>query len=343
MAATEHDLIPTHVTSVVGAERIGPGFVRVTFGGGLERFRPVGPDQFVYVLVPPPGRAELVIGTDFRWTDYEELPEVDRPVGAYYTVRHHRPEVGELDCDVFLHEPAGHASTWAASAAAGAPAALWGPRTAWDPPQGTTRWLLVADETGVPAVAAVLESLPAGADVTVLLELSDARDAGPVGGTRLLRTGRPAGTTDLLVDAVRSLDLDPVGLYAWGGAEGRAMRDVRRHLRATVGLTREQVSMTPYWRHARHADDVEDDGEDDGEGRGRSAQEDRGELGVGGDHVVALRRGLGGVVADAGVADGGHAHGPGPGDVGAADVADVGGPVGGHPAEAVEGVLEDDR
>lgn len=260
MAVTENDLIPTHVTSVVGAERISPGFVRVTFGGGLERFRPVAPDQFVYVLVPPPGRADLVIGTDFRWTDYDELPEADRPVGAYYTVRRHRPEVGELDCDVFLHEPAGDASAWAASATAGASAALWGPRTAWDPPPGTDRWLLLADETGVPAVAALLESLPAGADVTVLFEVADAEDGAQVGGGRcLLRDGRPAGTTELLVDAVRSLDLDPAGLYAWGGAESRAMRDVRRYLRTTIGLAREQVSMSPYWRHARHADDVEDD------------------------------------------------------------------------------------
>lgn len=80
--AVDHDAIPTHVTSVVRAQRISARFVRVTFAGGLERFRPVGPDQFVYVLVPPPGRHDLTIGTDFVWSDYYEMPEPERPVGA---------------------------------------------------------------------------------------------------------------------------------------------------------------------------------------------------------------------------------------------------------------------
>ena len=44
----------------------------------------------------------------------------------------------------------------------GDPVALWGPRTAYAPPAGTDWYLLVADETGLPAVAAILESLPEG-------------------------------------------------------------------------------------------------------------------------------------------------------------------------------------
>src|SRR5688500_5409405 len=114
MTQVAHDLIPTHVTAVVRTERIGRRFVRVTFGGGLDRFRAVGPDQFVYVLVPPSGQQELSVGTDFRWSQYYEMPEAERPIGAYYTVRAVRPDVDELDCDVFLHDPAGDASAWAA-------------------------------------------------------------------------------------------------------------------------------------------------------------------------------------------------------------------------------------
>jgi NADPH-dependent ferric siderophore reductase len=255
----DHDLIPTHVTSVVRTERVSTGFVRVTFGGGLERFEPVGPDQFVYVLLPPSGRQALTIGTDFTWSACVEMPDEERPVGAYYSVRQFRPEVAELDCDVFLHQPAGQVSAWAAVAETGAQAALWGPRTAWCPPPGTRRWLVVADETGVPAAEAVLEHLPHDADVTVLIEISDPEHIAHLDSrARVLHRGTAtAGTTDLLVEAVRSLRLDPIGLYAWGGAESRAMRDVRTHLRQHVGLSRKQVSMTPYWRHPRRAHDPE--------------------------------------------------------------------------------------
>ncbi|HEX6238433.1 MAG TPA: SIP domain-containing protein [Acidimicrobiales bacterium] len=50
----------------------------------------------------------------------------------------------------------------------------------------------------------------------------------------------------------------PGGPYVWGGAESRAMRDVRRYLRREVGIERERVSLTPYWRHRAHADDPDD-------------------------------------------------------------------------------------
>lgn len=262
MTTVDTDVIPTHVVEVVAAEARGPHFQRVTFGGA-DGFRPVGPDQFVYVLLPPPGRRTLTIDETFRWTDYETMPVAERPVGAYYTVRAHRPEVAEIDCDFFLHEPAGVASAWSVATEPGAPAALWGPRTAWRPPADTDWWLLVADETGLPATAAILESLGSGATGRVLIEAAAGvdEDLSAPAGVTVTWTRRPAGsgpgTTSLLADAVGAMTM-PVGarVYAWGGAEVRAMTAIRKYLRRTAGLGREQVSMTPYWRHPDHAGDV---------------------------------------------------------------------------------------
>jgi len=257
----DYDTIPTHLTEVIAATRISESFVRITFAGGLDRFRPIGPDAFVYVLLPPPGRVDLPIETSFRWTDYYAMAEPDRPVGAYYTVRSFRADAGELDCDIYLHEPAGHGSRWAPHAKSGDLAALWGPRSAWHPPVGTTDWLLVADETGLPAVAAVLEHRPIDTPVRVIAEVASAcahvplPSDGPVDIEWLHRDGRDAGTTSLLVDAVRAAAPPPSSTtYAWGGAESRAMTAVRRYLRHEAGLTKEQVSMTPYWRHASHTE-----------------------------------------------------------------------------------------
>ena len=114
----------THPRHERGRQRdLSPGFRRLTFAGGLERYRSAGPDSFVYVLLPPPGRRELTIGTDFTWTACFAMPDDERPVGAYYTVRSHRPEAraGELDVDVVLHDHAGPASAWAATARSGDP------------------------------------------------------------------------------------------------------------------------------------------------------------------------------------------------------------------------------
>lgn len=259
------DAIPTHVTEVRATRRVGDSFVRLTFVGGLDRFRAIGPDDFVYVLLPPAGRRDLPIDTSFRWTDYYAMAEPDRPVGAYYTVRNFRADAGELDCDVYLHEPAGHVSRWAPQAKPGDLAALWGPRAAWHPLAGTTDWLLVADETGLPAVASILEHRPAGTPVRVIAEVASTCAPLPLpcgDGVEIAwlhRDGRHAGTTDVLVDAVRSIAPTlSATTYAWGGAESGAMTAVRRHLRHELRFAKEQVSMTPYWRHASHVEDPVD-------------------------------------------------------------------------------------
>jgi NADPH-dependent ferric siderophore reductase len=262
------DQIRTHITSVVEIEDVHDHLRRITFGGGdLDTFEPIGPDSFLYVLVPPPGRRDLTIDQSFSWDSYYSMPDDARPVGAYYSVRRWDPDAKRLEMLMVLHGDSGPASAWATDrVAVGDPAALWGPRTAYDPPPDTDRFLLVADETGLPAVAAIIESLPATMPVRVVAEVADewarqplpARDG--VSVTWLHRDGVEAGTTTMLVDAVEMLSagLGP-RVYAWGGAESRAITAVRKHLRREIGLRREQVSMVGYWRHAAHAADVDDE------------------------------------------------------------------------------------
>jgi NADPH-dependent ferric siderophore reductase len=270
MGDEDYDAIPTHVTRVVAAERIGPAFRRLTLGGGgLERFASIAPDEFVYVLLPPPGRTELTIGTDFSWTGYYVMAEADRPIGAYYTVRAHRPDAGELDVDVFLHDEPGPASGWAATAAPGDPVALWGPRTAWRPPPDVDWWLLAADETALPATARILEALPPGAVVRAFVEAADEQvaatlPAGPQVQVTWLPRHHAHGPHDgRIADAVRAAALPPGRPYAWGGGESRGMTALRKHLRREVGLAREQVSLLAYWRRPGAGPDGDTDDTDD--------------------------------------------------------------------------------
>jgi NADPH-dependent ferric siderophore reductase len=258
--------IRTFLTSVVAVEDVHPHLRQITFGGGdLAAFSPAGPDTFLYVLLPPPGRVELTVDQSFTWSSYEEMAPGDRPVGAYYTLRRWRPESQEIDALFVLHGDGGPASAWAARARPGDPVALWGPRTAYDPPPSTDRYLLVADDTGLPAVAAILESLPAKTEVQVVAEVDDPDERQPLPAspsvevTWCYRRGAPAGTTTLLADAVRSLPWPGGTPYVWGGGESRAMTGVRRYARDEKGLAREQVSLVAYWRHTDHADEDADE------------------------------------------------------------------------------------
>lgn len=262
-AMAEVGSIRTMITSVAAVRDIGPHLVEVTFAGGdLETFEPLGPDTFLYLLFPPAGQ-RLVIDQSFSWDTYRAIPTDVRPMGAYYTLRRWRPQAAELDIHVVTHGDEGNVSPWTRRAKPGDPVALWGPRTAWSPPTDTTNYLLVADETGLPMVAAALEDLPAGVPVEVVVEASAPTDWPELPErdgltlTWLDRGDEPPGTTMLLADRVASLDIDPEGLFAYGGAESRAMNALRRHFRKTLGCRREQVSMVNYWRHQVFGEEAE--------------------------------------------------------------------------------------
>ena len=142
------------------------------------------------------------------------MPPEEQPVGAYYTVRAWRPEVAELDMLFVLHGE-GHASGWAARARRGDPVALWGPRTGYHPPADTDWLLLVADETGLPAVAVILEQLPAGMPARVLAEVADEHEH------QDLPVRQGVEVTWLHRDGARGRHDDAAGRCGAGAATGR--------------------------------------------------------------------------------------------------------------------------
>lgn len=252
--------IPTYVVEVVANRQIAPRMRRVTVGGkDLARFQPKGPDQFLYLLLPPPGMDELTVDTEFTWTGFRRMPKEQRPVGAYYTVRHHRPDQNEIDLDMVLHEShdpdRGHAARWASEASPGDPLALWGPRICYEPGDSVTDVYAFVDETGLPAACCLAESLPKGRRAHLFIEVDGPEDELPVPAseavtvTWLHRKGRAPGSTDLLESCAQQLAApDPVTTYVYGGAESRAMKAIRKYVRRNWKLPKEAVSLVPYWR-----------------------------------------------------------------------------------------------
>ena len=172
-----------------------------------------------------------------------------------YTVRRHEPGRAEVEIDFALHGDPGQATRWAAEARPGDRVGFAGPRTHWERDPAADWSLLVADDTGVPAALAILESLPAGHRAIALLEVADDRERQPivtpadVEARWLSREGRPPGTTTLLPDAAREVDLPPGRGRVWGAGESRAMRRVRDHVRRGRGL--ENVNVLGYWAVSR--------------------------------------------------------------------------------------------
>lgn len=216
--------------AVRSAEWVTPGFVRVTFtGASLADFGFVGIDQRVKLLLPDSRGVlpELRAGDDW-YAEWCALSAAEQPPMRTYTPRALRPadpvtgEPATVAIDFAWHPDPGPAAAWAAAARPGDVAAIVGPNGAysastravgWLPPRDARRLLIVGDESALPAIAGILETVdPAVAAVRVILELGEPADVAlldaPAGVTVDVheRAGRPYG--EALVAAVRALD-DP--------------------------------------------------------------------------------------------------------------------------------------
>lgn len=245
-----HELVPRRLT-VRRVESVTPRFRRVALAGEeLAGFASVGPADHAKVFFPPTGGGPvpMPVIVEGRWANRADETLTARD----YTVRTFDPSAGEVVLDFVVHEH-GPAGRWAAQAAPGQELGLLGPRGSAVPPMDRARYVLAADETGLPAVLNWLDRLPAGAHADVLVEVQDAADEIPLTSaatteiTWLHRAGAEPGTTTHLLDAVVALDLTPADLWVWAGAEAAAVRGIRGHL-AERGVGRGHSAMTGYWR-----------------------------------------------------------------------------------------------
>ena len=120
-------------------------------------------------------------------------------------------------------------------------------------PSPTADWhLLAGDESALPAIAAALEGMPAGAPVRAFIEVADAAEEqklecpGDVEIVWLHRGDRPVGET--LVAAVRDLEFLDGEVHVFVHGEATFVKDLRGHLRLDRGLPPAQLSISGYWR-----------------------------------------------------------------------------------------------
>lgn len=170
-----------------------------------------------------------------------------------YTLRHVDVDRGELTIDFALHASAGPATAWALAARPGDRVGMVGPAAGGLKP--ASFYVLAGDETALPGIARLLESLGCEARGLVFVEVHSAAEelalVRPEGVQLhwLHRAGRPAGTTSVLVDAVRSIEwpADLQGVFFWGGAEHKAFREIHHFIKYTVGLTAQQRVFYSHW------------------------------------------------------------------------------------------------
>jgi len=320
--------VPAHrgfAVRLARTQRLSPSFLRLTFTGpDLDEFAPRTLDQRIKFVLPPAcgTPVDVALFEDPDWyATWRTLPDHERPTLRTYTVRAVRPEAKEIDVDVVLHgitpetaaapdcplrslhacvcaDAVGPAVRWCATAREGDGLVIIGPNARysgppsgveWHPPADARTYLIAGDETAVPAVSSIVESLPAGARAHVVLEVPTAEDVQPIHApegvevTWLPRRGEVTtaahGTLlDLAVRAaaarivasqrtgqdVEDVDVDaqilwevpaeplaPQGVYAWIAGEAGVVKELRRHLVRDLGIDRKAVAFMGYWRAGR--------------------------------------------------------------------------------------------
>ncbi|WP_427887800.1 siderophore-interacting protein [Kribbella sp. GL6] len=248
------------LATVAAVDDLSPHLRRVTFvAPRIADAVTAGPDQRIKVLLAPPNGSAIRLPAGPEWyADWCAQPADERFIMRTYTVRALRPEVAELDVEFVLHGVNGPASAWVSSAQPGdqvglllpfavdttSPKGLLHSGVDYIPPATSVRRVLVADETALPALAGILEELPAGVHATVFVAVPSKADVRPLAGAADVTWV----TEGSLVDAVKSaaLPFDPD--YAWVAGESSMIKEVRRHLVNAVGMPKAAISFQGYWK-----------------------------------------------------------------------------------------------
>ncbi|MDX8054213.1 siderophore-interacting protein [Lentzea sp. BCCO 10_0798] len=242
--ANRREVFDQFVMTVTAVTELGDHMRRITFHAPeFASFAVTGPDEHFGLLMAT-GR-ELVMPADDRInvrSSLRAMPEDTRPDLRWYTVRAHRPDVAEIDVDFVVHGDAGPGTRWARRAITGDEAGFRAGGSAYRPPAGGSV-LLAADETALPALAAILEveTRP----VQVFVEVPDESYRVDLEAEWVLRGDAEPGSA--VLKAIQDKALSTVE-YAWACGESALATGVRRHLVKDRGVDRKAIMFSGYWK-----------------------------------------------------------------------------------------------
>lgn len=212
---------------VCDTDYLTPHMIRMTLEGpDLEGFTSLGFDDHI----------KLFFGDEMR----------------DYTPRRFDAETGTLVLDFAVHD-AGPATAWAVGAKPGDSLNIGGPRGSAVIAPIFDWYLLIGDETALPAIGRRVEELAKGDKVITLVAVP-----GPEDEQRFYTEAyhdahwihRPvsqAAETAPLLDAVKALDLPEGRGFVWIAAEAQVARALKTHMLTDRGHPGPQLKAAGYW------------------------------------------------------------------------------------------------
>lgn len=235
---------PPRAATVIAKRQVTPNMLRITLGGeGMADFPEGSAGGYIKLRLFPEGPyGPLAVRT--------------------YTIRHQ--QAGLIDVDFALHTDDkgehGPATSWAMHAAIGDMIEIGGPGPAKLMPDGHDFYLVAGDMTALPAISVNLEQLPNNAIGYGIIEVQceeDRQDIQVPPGFDLdfLVNPVPGSGAEAMLARVRAAAPRLGEMYAWAASEFETMRALRSFFRDELGLGRDQLYISSYWKAGLAEDD----------------------------------------------------------------------------------------
>lgn len=241
------------IVTVQEVLQISPSLIRIVFqGDDLADFKSDSFDDHVKLFFPDAATGRLIKP---EMTEHGlKFADDIKPISRDYTPRLFDLDAKTLAIDFVIHD-AGPATEWAQHAKIGDQIAIGGPRGSMVIPMAYQHYVLIGDETALPAIARRLEELPASAQATVVVEVNSSNDeitfksAAKTQITWLHREGQASGQVTLFKQALESLSLPQHDYFIWVATETQVARQLRKTLVEQYQVAKDAIKAAGYWQH----------------------------------------------------------------------------------------------
>jgi NADPH-dependent ferric siderophore reductase len=243
---------PFRTVAVVSREELSPRMLRLVLGGeALHGLPPADPAASVRLVVPWAGDLFEVP----TWTGNEFLlSDGRRPALRTFTPVAFDADANHLTLDIVRHR-GGAISEWAESVTIGAAAAISGPGRGEAIDPDAHRYILLGDETAIPAIRQMIDAIPATVQIDVHIEtvVREARlELPPHPGLSVTwHDADPAAPPcSQIRAAIARLDFD-ASTRVWAAGEAAAVQAIRKYLFTERAVPRHHASIRGYWKVPR--------------------------------------------------------------------------------------------
>ena len=231
---------------------ISKNIKEISFKGDFRKLDTQNNDEFLFVIVPL-NKRKTTLDKDYSMDDYRKQmsEEIKTTAGAYYTIKNFSEN--EIKMWFVLHSHSGNLGNWAEKAEAGDQAILWGPRSMFSPSVKYDHLILIADETGIPAMKTICENNKNFIRCTTFYEVIDESCQIPTKGENNIlenwvhRDDDDPGEGEKLLKSLKAFELPKEDFYIFGAGEARQMMKIRKFFKEK-GVLKDQMHITGYWK-----------------------------------------------------------------------------------------------